>query len=268
MQYELPLLTRRIEGGTVAQRVTDGYINATAMCRAAGKLFADYNRLGTTQAFLAALGADMGIPITELNQSIRGGTPDEQGTWVHPQVAINLAQWLSPTFAVQVSKWVFDWMSGASTYRATPIFVQRFNANWDRVAPGYFSVIGELFVRFYGRLEQIGYRLRDRSANDHREIRPDVSVGKIFVTWLEERYPQLAGRFTTYRHVLPEGNECDARQYENTVLAYFIQFVEEVWIPQHAGRYLRDRDPDALPYLARLLPAPRPRPSLPGRGAV
>jgi hypothetical protein len=47
----------------------------------------------------------MGIPITELVQSIRGGTPELQGTWVHPQVAIALAQWLSPEFAVKVTKW-------------------------------------------------------------------------------------------------------------------------------------------------------------------
>ncbi|WP_419902348.1 KilA-N domain-containing protein [Kiloniella sp.] len=38
-----------------------------------------------------------------------------QGTWVHPKVAIHLAQWLSPEFAVQVTNWVFDWMNGGST---------------------------------------------------------------------------------------------------------------------------------------------------------
>ena len=29
-------------------------------------------------------------------------------TWVHPQVAINIAQWISPEFDVQVSKWIFE----------------------------------------------------------------------------------------------------------------------------------------------------------------
>jgi hypothetical protein len=47
-----------------------------------------------------------------LVQIKKGGVKNEQGTWVHPQVAIHLAQWLSPTFAVKVSKWVFNWMSG------------------------------------------------------------------------------------------------------------------------------------------------------------
>ena len=33
-----------------------------------------------------------------------------QGTWVHPQVAINIAQWISPTFDVKVSGWVYEVM--------------------------------------------------------------------------------------------------------------------------------------------------------------
>ena len=48
-----------------------------------------------------------------LIQPLKGGVaPKQQGTWVHPKVAINLAQWLSPQFAVQVSTRVFDWMEG------------------------------------------------------------------------------------------------------------------------------------------------------------
>lgn len=30
-----------------------------------------------------------------LVQSIVGGIPELQGTWVHPQIAIHLAQWLN-----------------------------------------------------------------------------------------------------------------------------------------------------------------------------
>jgi hypothetical protein len=29
-----------------------------------------------------------------------------QGTWIHPDLAIQLAQWISPKFALQVSKWI------------------------------------------------------------------------------------------------------------------------------------------------------------------
>ena len=50
----------------IDQRKFDGYVNATAMCKACDKLFADYNRLSITKEFLEALSSDMGIPISQL----------------------------------------------------------------------------------------------------------------------------------------------------------------------------------------------------------
>jgi hypothetical protein len=111
-QTELALIPHTYEGQVVRQRSGDGYVNATALCKAAERAFADYNRNATTKAFLNELAAEVGIPITELVQSLTGGNPALQGTWVHPQVAIHLAQWLSPKFAVRVTQWVYDWMSG------------------------------------------------------------------------------------------------------------------------------------------------------------
>ncbi len=79
-----------VDGGVVPQRPTDGYINATLLCQRAGKLFGNYRQNAQTQAFLEALSADIGIPISGLVQSIRGGNDKlNQGTWVHPQVAIH-----------------------------------------------------------------------------------------------------------------------------------------------------------------------------------
>lgn len=99
LQLQTGFIDRLADNNVVTQRVTDGYFNATAMCRASGKLMGDYLRLSATKAFLTELSSDMGIPISGLVQSIRGGDPHLQGTWVHPQVAINLAQWLSPKFS-------------------------------------------------------------------------------------------------------------------------------------------------------------------------
>ena len=81
-------------------------INATQMCKAAGKLFANYKQLDGTKDYLQALESVIGIPITELIKVVQGGNSKEQGTWVHRLVAVHLAQWLSPSFAVQVSLWV------------------------------------------------------------------------------------------------------------------------------------------------------------------
>ena len=45
-----------------------------------------------------------------LIQSVTGGKNENRKTWVHPQVAINIAQWISPEFDVKVSKWIFELM--------------------------------------------------------------------------------------------------------------------------------------------------------------
>ena len=95
----------------INQRYKDGYINLTAMGQANGKLVADYLRLDSTKAFLEELSADMGIPISELIQIKKGGRPEYQGTWGHPQVAINCGQWCSAKFAVLVTRWVMTWMT-------------------------------------------------------------------------------------------------------------------------------------------------------------
>jgi len=137
----------------------------------------------------------------------------------------------------------------------TPIFVRRFNDNWNRVSKGHFSVISELFVRLYGKFEQAGYSIPDK-AFDGREIRPDVSVGRGFSNYLKRKHPDIATNFSYYRHVFPNKFECDARQYPNSILHLFIEYVEDEWIPQKAEIYFRDRDTKALEYIPKLLPAP------------
>ncbi len=134
-----------------------------------------------------------------------------------------------------------------------PAFIKRFNQNWDRVETGYFSVISELTVRVWGRFELVGYVMPDKSAAG-KEIRPDVSVGRGFSDWLKKEHPQVSANFSYYPHKTPE-TEIDARQYPNSMLPLFIEYVDTVWIPENAEAYFSKRDPAALPYLPRLLPA-------------
>ena len=98
----------------IAQRQGDGYLNATSMCKIAQRQIGHYKSNNQTKEFLEALSIDIGIPITKLIQTQRGGSSSSQGTWVHPNVAIHLAQWLSPKFAVQVTNWVINWNSGGN----------------------------------------------------------------------------------------------------------------------------------------------------------
>ena len=97
---------RELAGQVVRQRAADGYFDATAMCKAAGKMFAHWTETDNTKAILTAFSTDIGITITELIQSVRGGS--NQGSWIHPKVAISLAMWLSPPFHVKVCNWVYE----------------------------------------------------------------------------------------------------------------------------------------------------------------
>ena len=101
-------------GYIIESRDSDGYIDVTNLCKAGGKEFKAWNRLDKTKAFLKALSTAVGISTSVLIQLVTGskfGTTEETtGTWVHPQVAINIAQWISPQFDVKVSAWVLEVM--------------------------------------------------------------------------------------------------------------------------------------------------------------
>lgn len=97
------------------RRIEDGYFNATQMCKQHGKQWNDYSRLSSTKAFIDELSSSTGIPVNELYQSVSG---EKGGTWVHPQVAIDLAQWISPKFKVAVNKWVTEKILGIDARRA------------------------------------------------------------------------------------------------------------------------------------------------------
>jgi hypothetical protein len=107
----------------------------------------------------------------------------------------------------------------------------------------------------------VGHIMADK-APDGKELRPDNSVGSLFSKWLTKNHPTVCGNFTYYLHKTPQW-EGEARQYPNSLLPLFIEFVDTVWIPDHSENYMRSRDPAALPYLPKLLPSPdRPKPGM------
>jgi hypothetical protein len=96
-------------GYIIESRDEDGYIDVTNLCTAGKKKFKAWNRLDKTKAFLKELSSTVLISTVELIKQNTGGN-GERHTWVHPQVAINIAQWISPQFDVKVSAWVLEVM--------------------------------------------------------------------------------------------------------------------------------------------------------------
>jgi hypothetical protein len=84
----------------ITSRSEDNYINATQLCQAGCKIFSDWYSLDTTKELILLLESKTVIPalnLVEVNYT---------GSWIHPDLAIQLAQWISPGFALQVSLWI------------------------------------------------------------------------------------------------------------------------------------------------------------------
>lgn len=92
--------------GITIQSRDDGMINATQMCKAGGKEFKNWYRLDSTKELILELEKSVvHICTTKVVDIIQGGSSKLQGSWLHPDLAVQLAQWISPQFALQVSKW-------------------------------------------------------------------------------------------------------------------------------------------------------------------
>lgn len=99
---------------SIRLRESDGYMNATKLCRDAGKDWYDYIRLDRTTKYLAALRRSPGIT-GDLVETVTTGSNSQRGTFVHPRVAISLAQWISPEFEVAVTDLVNRYVEGKVT---------------------------------------------------------------------------------------------------------------------------------------------------------
>jgi hypothetical protein len=249
-QIALPLIERKHDGTLIRQRAKDGYVNATGMCKAANRPWSRYWDAKPSKDFAAALAADLGIPTTELIQSVSGGVPELQGTWVHPQVAIHLAQWLSPHFAVQVTQWVFEWISGGpKVVERLPYHLRRYVANMTAIPRTHFSILQEMTYGLIAPMEAQGYTLPEN-------MLPDISQGRMFSDWLRKEKGIDPASFPQYNHRYEDGRIVAARLYPNSLLPDFRAHFQDEWLPRRAEAYFKDRDPKALNYLPALLPQP------------
>jgi hypothetical protein len=87
----------------------DRFINATQLCKAGGKKFNDWYKTDNTQYLIKALENELSLKTN--NTSFKNLVDTKKGrynsgSWIHPDLAVPLAQWISPAFAIQVSRWI------------------------------------------------------------------------------------------------------------------------------------------------------------------
>lgn len=103
------IIKHQFQDHAIFQRSKDSYVNLTQMCGAGDKLVADYLRLDSTNEYLTALSAVTGIPITSESKAlglvqIKQGGNQQQGTWAHPEVAIDCAQWVNVNLRIWANR--------------------------------------------------------------------------------------------------------------------------------------------------------------------
>jgi hypothetical protein len=108
-QFEYKLQPLDLGNDMYIESREDGYINITNLYKAGDKLFDHWNSLEKTKAYLKALSSDIAITIPALITH-QTGSGSEQKTWVHPYVAINIAQWISPEFDAKILSWIYEVM--------------------------------------------------------------------------------------------------------------------------------------------------------------
>lgn len=102
------IISRSFNRIEIYQKVEDGYINLNQMANATGKRIDNWSRLEETTSLLREFKLDPQYKNLEPIVALPGRSG---GTWAHPDIAIQFAQWCSPAFALQVSRWVREWMT-------------------------------------------------------------------------------------------------------------------------------------------------------------
>lgn len=120
-----------VNGIKVEQRTVDGFINGTAMCVAYNKDM--YEWLGRDQTYNNCQYLAKNLCINSITDKIGDSRPEKLsatiyaeifpglifvkrgsplsggGTWIHPDLAVDLASYCSPSFAIQVGRWIREW---------------------------------------------------------------------------------------------------------------------------------------------------------------
>ncbi len=116
-----------INDNVIDYRESDNYINAKQLCKAGGKKFSKWFCLDSTIELINELGSNIcrsNILNKELTKTdlINNNDNDNNNDfyvsqlvnykkenkeiWIHPDLAIQLAQWINPKFTIQVSSWL------------------------------------------------------------------------------------------------------------------------------------------------------------------
>jgi hypothetical protein len=266
------IIVRQYNNVEIPQRISDRYMNATKMCKANGKLWGHYWENQSTQEFVSELSAVIGIPITGptgLIQVRQGGTPQDQGTWVHPEVAIDLAKWCSVKFRIQVNRWILELLTTGKVElepkptqpvirpwgeRLQKTWLDHRNIVFNKHSPGHWTVYTATSIEVLEMEDQLLRHLFKLKGSDM----PDISIGLRWSKYIMGLFPNLQ-RHQDCLLILPQNpdrglpREVYPYVYPHRMFLIFQTWMHEQYLPAHMHSYFRDKftkDADNKPFLA------------------
>ena len=192
-----------------------GYINATKLCKSAGRSWSTYYRSLKTKEFLEELAKEHECTIEDepnisnlhncrvenFNVQMKtnvliiskiGG--NHSGTWVHPDVAIDLASWCSAKFQVAVAKLIRRYIAGELSSNES-LCVSILANETNTLITSFFN-IELVYIGIVNTQEFKGAKLgstRDVRTRDktHKYEIGDFTLVKVFPTLNYERVERL-----------------------------------------------------------------------------
>lgn len=147
----------------------DGYINATQLCKIAGKYLYKWKNLKETNVLITQLSILYKLKTEDLIQVYKGNSKKfEQGTYIHPDLGVQLAMWCNPVFSVQVSRWIRELM-----------------------------ITGEVKL---GQ-EKTDEQLQEELQKKLDEANEQINELQNHIEWQDKRYKQLENNHQYYRRV-------------------------------------------------------------------
>ncbi len=122
----LKIITKEFESRNFFfEKDTDGvvYLNATKTAKEFNKRLDNWKSSKETIRYIDALSRSLKISERDLIVVRQGGTPEEQGTWIHKSLIILFARWLSPEFAVWCDLQIEDILKSGTT-STQPLTIQ------------------------------------------------------------------------------------------------------------------------------------------------
>lgn len=106
-------MVRKMGEFEVHQRTKDGMFNATSLLKQwnkgkRGKEVNAFLKNSATIEFIKSLQETEELDTRNIVTSSKGGSVENQGTWMHPYLFIDFAMWINPKFKVSVIKFVYD----------------------------------------------------------------------------------------------------------------------------------------------------------------